>query len=144
MKKLFITALFAILMGGFALTANAQPGTESKTDGKTTELKEAPQAPKLSNQDNKKSLQTQDYQKMIEEYTAAVDEFVNAYKEVSEQNATAKAKPVDLQKLLKDAEGKEGKIEVISDKLSPAQKKTFEKQKARLTEVKDKFLKKKK
>ena len=140
MKKLFITALFAILMGGFALTANAQVEKKEKTT--EAEITEPAKKPKFTNQDNKESLQSNEYQKQIDEFQAAVNNFVNAYKAGLEKNVTEKNKTVDLEKLLKKAEKLHDGILPYYKKLSKSQKEIFDKASKELDKTKNKFYQK--
>ena len=135
MKKLFITALFAILMGGFAFTANAQ---EVKT-GKTTNLEQSKS--KVGNQDNKESLQANEYQGKVDAFQAAVNEFVNAYK-AGDKNVSEKNKPVDLEKLLATAEKARDDVQPYYEKLSKSQKETFDKANKELERTRAKFYQK--
>jgi len=137
MKKLFITALFAILMGGFALTANAQ----EKETGTNVGSKSV-QTQQLGEQPNKESLQVNEYQSKVEAFQQAVNEFVTAYKNQKEQTETTKNKPVDLEKLLAAAEKARDEVQPNYEKLSKSQKDIFDKANKELDRTKNKFYQK--
>ena len=69
MKKFIITALIALLVGGFSFTANAQF---------------KPQKPQLGKQDNKESTQLNQYEKMLQGYESKVAKCLNKYNELCE------------------------------------------------------------
>lgn len=100
MKKLFITALFALLMGGFTLTANAQPNSKLGTQG---------------NQESK-------YQTLINDYQNAVTKFVTDFDTWKEGISADK---INLKQDMKTANDLHDRIEKINDKLTDSQKKTF-------------------
>ena len=85
MKKLFITALFALFMGGFAITANAQ--------GKVTETKKTNGIVK---QDDKVSLN----QNLIDAFQKAVNTFEADINKCKEGKSTDK---INLEGDMKDA-----------------------------------------
>ena len=135
MKKLFITALFAILMGGFTLTANAQDGKDdSQTSKKAT--------PKLVAQENQGSLEAKEYEPQVVEFEKAVNDFVNAYKAGLEQNVTGKNKPVDLEGLMNDAQKKLDDLQLCYKKLSISQQGRFKEAKKLFEITKKEFTKK--
>ena len=137
MKKLFITALFAILMGGFALTANAQEKvTEPQVGSKKVETKN------LEAQENKESLEANEYQKQIDEYQAAVNNFVNAYKAGLEQDVTAKNNAADPEKLMKKAQKLHDDLYPYLEKLSQSQQVTFKNVTKLFDNTKNEFLRK--
>ena len=85
MKKLFITALFALFMGGFAITANAQ--------GKVTETKKTNGIVK---EDDKVSLN----QNLIDAFQKAVNTFEADINKCKEGKSTDK---INLEGDMKDA-----------------------------------------
>ena len=85
MKKLFITALFALFMGGFAITANAQ--------GKVTETKKTNGIVK---QDDKVSLN----QNLIDAFQKAVNTFEADINKCKEGKSTDK---INLEGDMKEA-----------------------------------------
>ncbi len=137
MKKLFITALFAILMGGFALTANAQ----EKETGTNVGSKKV-QTQQLGEQPNKESLQVNEYQSKVDAFQQAVNEFVTAYKNQMGQTETSKNNPVDLEGLLSKAEKARETVEPYYGKLSKSQKDTYDKANKELDKTKAKFYQK--
>ena len=146
MKRLFITALFAILMGGFTLTANAQFG-ETKPKGQVEDAKKADEAKpttpgKITNEANQQSLQTNEYQPKVDAFQKAVNEFVSAYKNQKDQTETTKNKPVDLEKLLAAAEKARETVQPYYEKLSKSQKNTFDKANKELEKTKAEFYQK--
>ena len=127
-------------MGGFALTANAQDVKKGQTT--EAEIAKPAEKPKLGNQDNKESLQSKEYQKMVDEYQTAVNKFVNAYKEQIEKTENEKNKKPDLEGLMGKAEKLGEGIEPIFEKLSPSQKTTYKEAKKLFENTKKNFLKK--
>lgn len=116
MKKLFITALFAILMVGFATTANAQGENKTgavnigvSTNGKTQQQK----APNVVQKIDEGSQQTADYQKKIDFYRTKVNKFIKSVNnlQATEKNTlTPEKKEIEglrdeLNGLLKDMNG---------------------------------------
>lgn len=83
MKKLFITALFALFMGGFAITANAQDDLKKNTNG-------------IVKQDDKVSLN----QNLIDAFQKAVNTFEADINKCKEGKSTDK---INLEGDMKEA-----------------------------------------
>lgn len=83
MKKLFITALFALFMGGFAITANAQEDLKKNTNG-------------IVKQDDKVSLN----QNLIDAFQKAVNTFEADINKCKEGKSTDK---INLEGDMKEA-----------------------------------------
>ena len=109
MKKLFITALFALLMGGFAITANAQDkvGQNAKSE-----------SGKFGQQTDKAAT----YQKMIDDFQSKVNTFEFNFNALKEGTATGK---IDLAKDLQNATDARDKIEKDKEKMTDAQVKSY-------------------
>ena len=135
MKKFIISAVMALLIGGFAFTANAQtPVKISKTA--TQEKKETP---KVAAQENKQSLEANEYQKMVDAFVAAVNDFSTAYKSSVDGNGKSFT-PEKIQKLLGTAEKKYDDVKPYYEKLSKAQQKAVDNAKKLLDDTKKAFL----
>lgn len=132
MKKFIISAVMALLIGGFAFTANAQ-NNKTKVDEAASKA-----VPKVAAQTNNQSAQTQEYQKMVDEFVAAVNEFSTAYKsgaDASGKNLT----PKEMQKLLNVANKKYDVVKPYYEKLSKAQQKAVDNAKKLLDDTKKAF-----
>ena len=131
MKKFIISAVMALLIGGFAFTANAQ------------DVKVKSEQPKVAAQTNNQSTQTQEYQKMVDAFVAAVNEFSTAYKSSVDSKGNGKSfTPEKIQKLMKTAEVKYDDVNKYYEKLSKAQKQAVDNAKKLFDQTKDAFLKK--
>jgi uncharacterized protein YlxW (UPF0749 family) len=129
MKKFIISAVMALLIGGFAFTANAQ------------DVKVKSEQPKVAAQTNNQSTQTQEYQKMVDAFVAAVNEFSTAYKSSLDSKANGKSfTPEKIQKLLGAAEKKYDDVKPYYEKLSKAQQKAVDNAQKLLDQTKKAFL----
>ena len=132
MKKFIISAVMALLIGGFAFTANAQnkKDAEVKSEAK----------PKVAAQTNNQSAQTQEYQKMVDEFVAAVNEFSTAYKSGADTKASGKnLTPKQMQELLNVANKKYDVVKPYYEKLSMSQQKAVDNAKKLLDDTKKAF-----
>ena len=144
MKKFIISAVMALLIGGFAFTVNAQPGSDAtKQDGKA--MHEQPNSGKKlkmnSNEESskavakqnkaveqqkaeeqKKAAEQQSYDQMIIQYQEAINKFEADFNKFKEGKDTEK---LNLQGDMKKAEDKRKAIEKIENKLTSKQKDTF-------------------
>lgn len=133
MKKFIISAVMALLIGGFAFTANAQ--NKTKVDEAASK-----DVPKVAAQTNNQSAQTQEYQKMVDEFVAAVNEFTTTYKSGADTKANGKSfTPEQMQKLLNVANKKYDVVKPYYEKLSKAQQKAVDNAKKSLDETKKAF-----
>ena len=132
MKKFIISAVMALLIGGFAFTANAQ--NKTKVDEVKSEAK-----PKVAAQVNNQSAQTQEYQKMVDAFVAAVNDFSTAYKSSVDGNGKSFT-PEKIQKLLGTAEKKYDDVKPYYEKLSKAQQKAVDNAQKLLDQTKKAFL----
>ena len=136
MKKFIISAVMALLIGGFAFTANAQ--NKTKVDEAASKA-----VPKVAAQTNNQSLQANEYQGMVDAFVAAVNEFSTAYKSSVDGNGKSFT-PEKIQKLLGAAEKKYDDVKPYYEKLSKAQKQAVDNAKKLFNQTKDDFLKKNK
>jgi methyl-accepting chemotaxis protein len=127
MKKFIISAVMALLIGGFAFTANAQ--------NKTKDAK-----PKVAAQVNKQNAQTNEYQKMVDEFVAAVNEFSTAYKSSLDAKNGKSFTPDQMEKLMKKAESKYNDVNKYYEKLSKSQKQAVDYAKKLFDQTKNAFL----
>lgn len=128
----------ALLIGGFAFTANAQ-NNKTKVDEAASKA-----VPQVAAQTNNQSAQTQEYQKMVDEFVAAVNEFSTAYKSSVDSKGNGKSfTPGEMEKLMKKAESKYNEVNKYYEKLSKAQKQAVDNAKKLFNQTKDNFLKKK-
>jgi opacity protein-like surface antigen len=127
MKKFIISAVMALLIGGFAFTANAQKPVKVSKEAK------------VAAQTNNQSLQTNEYQKMVDEFVAAVNEFSTAYKSSVDGNGKSFT-PEKIQKLLGAAEKKYDDVKPYYEKLSKAQQKAVDNAQKLLDQTKKAFL----
>ena len=127
MKKFIISAVMALLIGGFAFTANAQ------------DVKVKSEKPKVAAQTNNQSAQTQEYQKMVDAFVAAVNDFSTAYKSSVDGNGKSFT-PEKIQKLLGTAEKKYDDVKPYYEKLSKAQQKAVDYAQKLLDQTKKAFL----
>lgn len=133
MKKFIISAVMALLIGGFAFTANAQ--NKTKVDEAASK-----DVPKVAAQTNNQSAQTQEYQKMVDEFVAAVNEFATAYKYGADTKASGKSfTPEKMQNLLNVANKKYDIVKPYYEKLSKAQQKAVDNAKKLLDDTKREF-----
>lgn len=128
----------ALLIGGFAFTANAQkPFKVSKED----KVEKKDEKAKVAAQTNNQSLQTNEYQKMVDEFVAAVNEFSTAYKSSVDAKASGKSlTPDQMQKLLNTANKKYDVVKPYYEKLSKSQKQAVDNAKKLLDQTKTAFL----
>ena len=135
MKKFIISAVMALLIGGFAFTANAQ-NNKTKVDEAASKAK-----PKVAAQTNNQSAQTQEYQKMVDEFVAAVNEFSTAYKSSVDSKGNGKSfTSGELDKLMKKAESKYNEVNKYCEKLSQSQQKAVDNAKKLFDQTKNAFL----
>ena len=119
MKKLIMSfAIVALLMGGFAINANAQNNDKVVKKAQT----EKPKAPK------------DDPAKLIKDYETNVNGYIKAYEEFVKGDKTAKNKHDTYLNYMKKAQELEKRIEGMKDQLSKDQLNTFVK-------LKEKFAK---
>lgn len=134
MKKFIISAVMALLIGGFAFTANAQ-NNKTKVDEAASKAK-----PKVAAQTNNQSAQTQEYQEMVDKFVAAVNEFSTAYKSGADTKASGKNfTPKQMQNLLNVANKKYDVVKPYYEKLSKSQQKAVDNAKKLLDETKKAF-----
>ena len=142
MKKLFITALFALLMGGFALTANAQPGVKPKPKA-NKEVSQTPTSTQASKPVDKPQLQNQtdngekpgvNYDTMIKDYKEAVNQFVADVAKLKEGTSTDKINIKTDKKAAEDLRKELEKKEVQAE-LKPLQKETIKDYSKKLDEA---------
>ena len=137
MKKFIISAVMALLIGGFAFTANAQKPVKVSKEAKVEKKDEKA---KVAAQTNNQSAQTQEYQKMVDEFVAAVNEFSTAYKSSVDAKGNGKSfTPKKIQELLGTAEKKYDDVKPYYEKLSKAQQKAVDKAKKLLDDTKKAF-----
>lgn len=105
MKKLFITALFALFMGGFAITANAQDDLKKNTNG-------------IVKQDDKVSLN----QNLIDAFQKAVNTFEADINKCKEGKSTDK---INLEGDMKDAKTAYQSVKKELKNLTKKQSDTF-------------------
>ena len=124
----------ALLIGGFAFTANAQ--NKTKVDEAASKA-----VPKVAAQTNNQSLQANEYQGMVDAFVAAVNEFSTAYKSSLDSKANGKSfTPEKIQKLLGAAEKKYDDVKPYYEKLSKAQQKAVDNAQKLLDQTKKAFL----
>lgn len=134
MKKFIISAVMALLIGGFAFTANAQ----NKTKNDEAKLNAAP---KVASQVNKNSIQANEYQGMVDAFVAAVNEFSTAYKSSVDSKGNGKSfTPDQMEKLMKKAESKYNDVNKYYEKLSKSQKQAVDNAKKLFDQTKNAFL----
>lgn len=105
MKKLFITALFALFMGGFAITANAQEDLKKNTNG-------------IVKQDDKVSLN----QNLIDAFQKAVNTFEADINKCKEGKSTDK---INLEGDMNDAKTAYQSVKKELKNLTKKQSDTF-------------------
>lgn len=126
----------ALLIGGFAFTANAQ--NKTKVDEAASKA-----VPKVAAQTNNQSLQANEYQGMVDAFVAAVNEFSTAYKSSVDSKGNGKSfTPKQMEDLMKKAESKYNEVNKYYEKLSKAQQKAVDNAKKLFDQTKDAFLKK--
>lgn len=136
MKKFIISAVMALLIGGFAFTANAQ--NKTKVDEAASKA-----VPQVAAQTNNQSLQANEYQGMVDAFVAAVNEFSTAYKSSVDSKGNGKSfTPDQMEKLIKKAESKYNEVNKYYEKLSKSQKQAVDNAKKLFDQTKDAFLKK--
>ena len=136
MKKFIISAVMALLIGGFAFTANAQKPVKVSKEAKV-EKKE------VAAQTNNQSLEANEYQGMVDAFVAAVNEFSTAYKSSVDSKGNGKSfTPDKMEKLMKKAESKYNDVNKYYEKLSKSQKQAVDNAKKLFDQTKDAFLKK--
>lgn len=134
MKKFIISAVMALLIGGFAFTANAQ---DEKKDAEA----KSKAVPKVAAQTNKQSAQANEYQGMVDAFVAAVNEFSTAYKSSVDSKGNGKSfTPDKLQKLLSTANKNYDIVKPYYEKLSASQKKAVDNAKKLLDQTSKAFL----
>lgn len=121
MKKLFITALFALLMGGFTVTSYAQPGkvhTPSKSDKDKTEIE---------SKINEQAAQAANYVETLKSYKEVVDQCVREDENMQAQSKTAKNRLLGTNGLLKQAARYHDTLKTANDnnELNAQQKSVF-------------------
>jgi opacity protein-like surface antigen len=136
MKKFIISAVMALLIGGFAFTANAQKPVKVS---KEAEVEKKDEKAKVAAQTNNQSLQTNEYQKMVDAFVAAVNDFSTAYKSSVDGNGKSFT-PEKIQKLLGTAEKKYDDVKPYYEKLSKAQQKAVDNAQKLLDQTKKAFL----
>lgn len=112
-------ALMALLLGGLTISANAQV----KSAKKAAEKKEAA----------KKVTTTENWETVLKDFEAAVDETVNAFDVM--QKSGDKKDSAAFNKFLKKAEGLQTKLEKAKNELSKSQGSRFNKAKEKLSKV---------
>ena len=151
MKKFIISAVMALLIGGFAFTANAQPGSDvTKQDGKAKfEQANSGKKVKMNSKINegsskavekqnkaveqqkaeeqKKAAEQKNYDQMISQYQDAINKFEADFNKFKEGKDTEK---LNLQGDMKKAGEKRKALEKIQEKLTNKQKNTFKELKA--------------
>ena len=134
MKKFIISAVMALLIGGFAFTANAQ---DEKKDAEA----KSKAVPKVAAQTNKQSAQANEYQGMVDAFVAAVNEFSTAYKSSVDSKGNGKSfTPDQMEKLMKKAESKYNDVNKYYEKLSKSQKQAVDNAKKLFDQTKNAFL----
>jgi glycine cleavage system protein P-like pyridoxal-binding family len=115
MKKFIISAVMALLIGGFAFTANAQ----EKVTKKATETKIEKKDPKkVDSQVDKNAVEIAKYDNLLAQYEAAVKECLAIYKGES-TNKTSLDDQVKKALKIKD------QIEKVKENLTPTQAEKF-------------------
>ena len=119
MKKLFITALFALLMGGFAATANAQVKIPTGTPQAQTNNKR----PKVTNKTDEGSIEAQkNAAKIAAEKAKAEAEAAQAAAAAAKaEKADAEAKQAEAAALNAEAALIDGSIQAFSAKVKQCQ-----------------------
>ena len=151
MKKFIISAVMALLIGGFAFTANAQPGSigtkqnenakyEQTNSGKKVKMnskinEESSKAVDKQNkaveqqkaEEQKKAAEQKNYDQLISQYQEAINKFEADFNKFKEGKDTEK---LNLPSDMKKANEKRTAIEKIQEKLTNKQKDTFKELKA--------------
>lgn len=123
----------ALLIGGFAFTANAQKPFKVSKEDKVEKKMEA--------QTNKQSAQANEYQGMVDAFVAAVNEFSTAYKSSVDSKGNGKSfTPDQMEKLMKKAESKYNDVNKYYEKLSKSQKQAVDNAKKLFDQTKNAFL----
>lgn len=104
----------AILLGGFAVNANAQNVMKYKANDKNK--KEVMQEVKAKGEN---------WDKVLDEYDQAVDRCLTLYDAMQKKDSSAKASEKDFNKALSQAEALKAKINKAKDKLTRAQVNRF-------------------
>lgn len=114
MKKILTFVVMAILLGGFAVNANAQNVMKYKANDKNK--KEVMQEVKAKGEN---------WDKVLDEYDQAVDRCLTLYDAMQKKDSSAKASEKDFNKALSQAEALKAKINKAKDKLTRAQVNRF-------------------
>lgn len=115
MKKILTFVVMAILLGGFAVNANAQNVMKYKANDKNK--KEVMQEVKAKGEN---------WDKVLDEYDQAVDRCLTLYDAMQKKDSSAKASEKDFNKALSQAEALKAKINKAKDTLTRAQVKRFD------------------
>ena len=130
----------ALLIGGFAFTANAQKPEPVKVS-KEAKVEKKDEKAKVAAQTNNQSAQTQEYQKMVDAFVAAVNDFSTAYKSSVDSKGNGKSfTPDQMEKLMKKAESKYNDVNKYYEKLSKSQKQAVDNAKKLFDQTKNAFL----
>ena len=146
MKKFIISAVMALLIGGFAFTANAQPGSDAAKQNEKAKFEQANSEKKVKMnskinegsskavdkqnkaveqqkaEEQKKAAEQQSYDLLNSQYQDAINKFEADFNKFKEGKDTEK---LNLQGDMKKAEDKRKAIEKIENKLTSKQKDTF-------------------
>ncbi|MCR5645194.1 MAG: hypothetical protein K6F96_02220 [Bacteroidales bacterium] len=115
MKKILTFVVMAILLGGFAVNANAQNVMKYKANDKNK--KEVMQEVKAKGEN---------WDKVLDEYDQAVDRCLTLYDAMQKKDSSAKASEKDFNKALSQAEALKAKINKAKNTLTRAQVKRFD------------------
>lgn len=138
MKKILTLAIVALLMGGFALNADAQNRKAAKPVKKeAVSTKKKVATVETTNAAQSKATQTQkvasdENEKLIKTYEQAVDKCLEVYKAIQKGE---NAKNTNFDKLLANAEELKAKIEKSKDSLTEKQADRFKKANSKLMQV---------
>lgn len=94
MKKFFTLAMMALLLGGFAINANAQESLKYKSNKKTNQTTVVVS----------KDIQGENIEKQLKDYEQAVEQCLTLYNSMQKGDKTAKSNSKEFQTLLTKAE----------------------------------------
>ncbi len=101
MKKFFTLAMMALLLGGFAINANAQESLKYKSNKKTNQTTVVVS----------KDIQGENIEKQLKDYEQAVEQCLTLYNSMQKGDKTAKSNSKEFQTLLTKAENLKKNLE---------------------------------
>lgn len=120
MKKFLTLAIMAVLLGGFAFSANAQEKSTVSNDTKNTAIV-------------KKATSDDATEKTLKQYENAVDQCVKLFKNLNQPDSKNDRKAFD--KALSTAEGLKAQLNKMQKSLDEAQLKRFNMANQKLSQV---------